>query len=131
MGIAYFVVGAVGTGVGVFAHIVHQGYVAVDRENVLFPSIAVNRLGIGAMAFTLSGPDFFPSAAYVRFALRRPAGAIHVSAAGVLPEDGFSGYTAFGSPTPGVARWCDYSAAVAAEAPSGWVTSSSRARLVP
>jgi len=33
----------------------------------------------------------------------------------VLPEDGFSGYKAEGSPTPGVARWGDYSAAVAAD----------------
>ena len=60
VGVAYFAVGAIGTPGGVFAHILHQGYVAVDGENVLFPSIAVNRFGIGAMSFTLSGPDFFP-----------------------------------------------------------------------
>ncbi|MGE5292448.1 MAG: hypothetical protein ACM3ML_35720 [Micromonosporaceae bacterium] len=115
VGIAFFVVGAAGTPGGVFAHILHQGYVAVGNENVLFPSIAVNARGAGAMAFTLSGPDFFPSAAYVRFNLGRPVGAIHVSGAGVLPEDGFSGYASEGSPTPGVARWGDYSAAVAAD----------------
>src|SRR5262249_28094897 len=56
VGIAYFTVGAVGTPAGTFAHILHQGYVAVNGENVLFPSIAVNRFGVGAMAFTLSGP---------------------------------------------------------------------------
>jgi hypothetical protein len=115
VGIAYFAVGAVGTPAGTFAHILHQGYVAVNGENVLFPSIAVNRFGVGAMAFTLSGPDFFPSAAYVRFALGRAVGAIHISGPGVLPEDGFSGYAAEGSPTPGVARWGDYSAAVFAD----------------
>jgi hypothetical protein len=115
VGIAYFVVGAVGTPGGVFARILRQGYVAVDGENVLFPSIAVDERGIGAMAFTLSGPDFFPSAAYVRFNFGRPVGAIQISGAGVLPEDGFSGYAAEGSPTPGVARWGDYSAAVAAD----------------
>ena len=95
--------------------ILHQGYVAVNGENVLFPSIAVNRAGVGAMAFTLSGPDFFPSAAYVRFAFGRTVGPIHITGAGVLPEDGFSGYAVFGSPTPGVARWGDYSAAVFAD----------------
>ena len=115
VGIAFFAVGAFGTPGFLSAHILHQGYVAVDGENVLFPSIAVNRFGVGAMCFTLSGPDFFPSAAYVRFAFGRPAGAIHISGAGVLPEDGFSGYAAFGSPTPGTARWGDYSAAVSAD----------------
>ena len=116
VGIAYFAVGAVGTPFGIFAHILHQGYVAVNGENVLFPSIGVNRAGVGAMAFTLSGPDFFPSAAFVRFAAGQAVGPIHISGPGVLPEDGFTGYkTVFGSPTPGVARWGDYSAAVFAD----------------
>jgi hypothetical protein len=112
VGIAYFTVGAVGTPFGVFAHLLNQGYVAVNGENVLFPSIAVNRFGFGAMALTLTGPDFFPSAAYVRFDLGRAVGPIHITGPGALPEDGFSGYAATGSPTPGVARWGDYSAAV-------------------
>ena len=115
VGIAYFAVGAVGTPVGIFAKILSQGYVAVKGENVLFPSIAVNRFGVGAMAFTLSGPDFFPSAAYVRFAFGQAVGPIRITGPGALPEDGFSGYAAFGSPTPGVARWGDYSAAVFAD----------------
>ena len=113
VGIAYFTVGAVGTPFGIVAHILHQGYVAVNGENVLFPSIAVNRSGVGAMAFTLSGPDFFPSAAYVRFALGRAVGPIHITGPGALPEDGFTGYAAFGP--DGVARWGDYSAAVFAD----------------
>jgi len=115
VGIAYFAVGAFGTPGFLSARILTQGYVAVDGQNVLFPSIAVNRSGVGAMCFTLSGPDFFPSAAYVRFAFGRPVGAIHISGAGVLPEDGFTGYNAFGAPVPGVARWGDYSAAVSAD----------------
>jgi hypothetical protein len=115
VGIAYFAVGAVGSPFGIIAHILHQGYVAVNGENVLFPSIAVNRAGVGAMAFTLSGPDFFPSAAYVRFALGRAVGPIRITGPGALPEDGFTGYAAEGSPTPGVARWGDYSAAVFAD----------------
>ncbi len=112
VGIAYFTVGAIGTPGHLFAHILRQGYVAVDGANVLFPSIAVNRSGRGAMSFTLSGPGFFPSAAYVRFAAGRAVGSIHIAAAGAGPEDGFTGYKAFGG--NGVARWGDYSAAVAA-----------------
>jgi len=112
VGIAYFVVGALGTPGGLSAHILQQGYVAVNRQNVLFPSIAVNRSGVGAMCFTLSGPNFFPSAAYVRFASGRTAGPIHISGAGTAPEDGFTAYQAFGG--NGVARWGDYSAAVSA-----------------
>ena len=116
VGIAYFAVFAIGTPLGVVAHIVNQGYVAVAGENVIFPSIAVNQAGVGAMAFTLSGPDFFPSAAYVRFILGQAVGPVHISAPGAAPEDGFSGYTTvFGSPTPGIARWGDYSAAVFAD----------------
>ena len=115
VGIAFFAVTAKGTPGMVSASIANQGYVAVDGENVLFPSIAVTSNGVGAMSFTLSGPDFFPSAAYVGFANGQTVGDIHISGAGVLPEDGFSGYKSEGSPTPGVARWGDYSAAVAAD----------------
>jgi hypothetical protein len=113
VGIAYFVVGAIGTPGTLVAHILNQGYVAVDGENVLFPSIAVSRSGVGAMCFTLSGPDFFPSAAYVRFASGQTAGPIHISGPGTAPEDGFTAYQAFGG--NGVARWGDYSAAVFAQ----------------
>src|SRR6266487_1793802 len=50
VGIAYFTVGAIGTPGHLFAHILRQGYVAVDGANVLFPSIPVNRSGRGAMS---------------------------------------------------------------------------------
>lgn len=110
IGIAYFSVAAESSGGGVSAEITHQGYVAVTGENVLFPSIAVTRDGTGAMAFTLAGPDYYPSAAYVRFADGRATGPVFVTGAGAAPEDGFTAYGAFGG--SGVARWGDYSAAV-------------------
>jgi hypothetical protein len=115
IGIAYFVVGAIGTPAGVAAAIVHQGYVAADSENVLFPSIAVNEAGLGTISFTLSGPDFFPSAAYMRFGFIQPVGPIQIAGPGTAPEDGFTGYNFFQEPVPGVARWGDYSAAVFAD----------------
>ena len=121
VGIAYFVVEVqgdsqqnaqtLGENNAVSAQIAKQGYVAVNGENVLFGSIGVDSNGVGAMGFTLSGPDFFPSAAYVRFDEDGPNGPIHVTGAGVLPDDGFTAYQLFGG--NGIGRWGDYSAAVA------------------
>ena len=135
VGIAYFVVAvqagennqdganrqALGDEGGVSAEIARQGYVAVNGENVLFPSIGVNANGQGAMVFSLSGPDFFPSAAYVRFNQDGVSGPIHITAAGVLPDDGFTSYAAFVGPNNGIARWGDYSAALADRDGSIWM----------
>jgi hypothetical protein len=69
------------------------------------------------MTFTLVGPDYYPSAGY---AVIGPSGAgdVHILGAGAGPEDGFTGYTAFGGSR--TARWGDYSAAVAAEDGTIW-----------
>jgi hypothetical protein len=118
-GIAYFVVSPAGPG-GVFSPtIAAQGYVAVNQENVLFPSIGVNGSGSAVMSFTLVGPDFFPSAAFSRISIVGGAGTVHVSGAGQDPEDGFTAYPAFGG--GGTARWGDYSAAVADLSGNVWV----------
>jgi len=84
----------------------------VQGDNVMFPSIGVTESGKGVMTFTLSGPDFFPSAAFVKVNGKTGAGNVQVIGPGVAPEDGFSGYAALGG-AKGVARWGDYSAAVA------------------
>lgn len=119
VGIAWFEIKPGSSVSRMTAHVVHQGYVAVDNENVLFPSIAINSEGQGVMGFTLSGPDFFPSFAYIRMSTGGAGNAVHLVAQGALPEDGFSGYPAFGG--AGVARWGDYG--FAAVAPNGdvWV----------
>ena len=49
----------------------------------------------------------------MRFAVGRTVGAIHIAGPGALPEDGFTGYAAFGG--NGVARGGDCSAAVFAD----------------
>ncbi len=86
-----------------------QGYVSVANNSVLFPSVGVTPDGRATVAFTLVGPDYFPSAAYA--SLRRgSAGPVRIVASGAAPEDGFTGYAAFGG--DGIARWGDYSAAV-------------------
>lgn len=90
------------------ATVATQGVVSETGANLLRPAIAVNAQNRGGMVFTLSGPNDFPSSAFVPV---RPnsVGGIQISRAGNEPEDGFTGYTAFGG--NGVARWGDYSAA--------------------
>ncbi|HWZ46539.1 MAG TPA: hypothetical protein VNW97_23905 [Candidatus Saccharimonadales bacterium] len=103
---------------GLRAEVEKQGYVSVQGNNVFFPSIAVGREG-AAIAFSLSGQDFFPSAAFVRLG-EDGAGRVHVAAAGAGPEDGFTGYARFGG--NGHARWGDYTAAVS-DGESIWIAS--------
>ena len=64
------------------------------------------------------GPDYYPSAAFVSIDTTSAApSSIQIAGAGAAPEDGFSGYGPIaGCPTcsgDGVARWGDYSTAVA------------------
>ena len=112
-GIAYFVVRPSLGEATLTANISHQGYVAVENEHVLFPSIGVNARGVAVMTFSLSGPDYFPSAAYAPISGEGRLGQIRLAAPGVGPIDGASGYNFFGAPQPGISRWGDYSAAVA------------------
>ena len=111
VGIAYFIVKPSVVAGQVQASMANQGYVSALNSNVLFPSIGVTASGKGVMSFTLSGPHYFPSSAYIYISASGTSGSIHIAGAGQLPEDGFSGYVAFGG--NGVARWGDYSAAVA------------------
>jgi hypothetical protein len=117
-GIAWFIVQPSGTGSTLNGTIVNQGYVSVGRNNVAYPAIGVNNSGKGVMTFSLIGEAYFPSAAYVPLDAISGAGAVRIIASGVAPEDGFTGYGAFGGR---VARWGDYSAAVADDTGSIWI----------
>jgi hypothetical protein len=119
VGVAYFIVTPGWQRDALSARVANQGYVTVAGQSTLYPSIGVNAAGRGAITFTVSGPDFFPSAAYASIDAAHGAGAVHIAAAGVLPEDGFTGYVAFGG--NGSARWGDYSAAVADAAGNIWL----------
>src|SRR5262249_9859798 len=110
VGIAYFIVSPTSSGGQAGGSIAGQGYVSVNQESVLFPSIGVNASGQALICFTVAGPDIFPSAAYAAVSTSG-SGSVHIGGAGAGPEDGFSAYSAFvGART---ARWGDYSAAVA------------------
>ena len=118
-GIAWFAVDPSISASGVDGTIAHQGYVAVNRANVLYGAIAANNDGDVAMGFTLTGTSYFPSAAWVSLT-GGTSSPVHVSAAGAGPEDGFTGYVVEGG--SGTARWGDYHAATADEAGNLWMS---------
>lgn len=118
-GIAWFATSPATSAAGdLAAALTGQGYVAVNEEDVIFPSIGVNDAGAAVMAFTLTGPDYHPSAAYAPLTLGG-AGPIYVAAAGAGPEDGFTSLKAYGG--TGSDRWGDYSAAVADTSGTVWM----------
>jgi hypothetical protein len=88
--------------------VVSTGFLASANLNVTYPAIATNAAGSGVMAFTLVGENDFPSAAYATIDATG-VGPIQIAAAGIGPQDGFSGYKAFGDPPR--PRWGDYGAA--------------------
>jgi hypothetical protein len=129
-GIAYFVVDPGVNGGVLTANITKQGYVAAPgKDSVIFPAIGATPNGTAAMVFTLVGPTptpaflfsdvFYPSMAFTRLSTTSGTGDIQLGGAGYAPEDGFSGYPEFGG--DGVARWGDYSAAVADTDGSIWM----------
>lgn len=97
--------------------VVQQGYLVAANNNLLFPSMAVDAHGHGAIAATLTGPDWYPSTVFVPFTTFSAPSILRVVAAGVLPEDGFTAYK--GVP----ARWGDYSGAVVSPDGSLWIVS--------
>jgi len=90
-------------------------YLAVKNENLIYPAVALDSAQKGAMTFTLTGPGFYPSAAFVKFNSKGPTGTVNVLAQGFAPDDGFTGYPYAPSPSniQGAGRWGDYSAALA------------------
>jgi hypothetical protein len=113
VGAAWFELEPTSTSTGVTATVTAQGYVRVGSQNLIYPVIAVNPSGDGYMAFALSGPKYYPSAAYITFTPAGPSGNVMVAAPGAAPEDGFTCYAAFVGPFYGGCRWGDYSMGVA------------------
>ena len=103
-----------------------QGYVAVAGNDVTFPSIAMTDDGRGALAFTLTGHDYYPSAAYALVTSGHGIGDVHIGAAGQGPQDDFSGL----DPSFPVARWGDYTSA-ATDGDTIWLASEYIAASCP
>ena len=95
------------------AAIAAQGYVAGPaNSHLLYPALTVNANGVAAIVFTLTGPTYFPSAAFWNF---RSPSSIHMLFPGTAAEDGFAAYR-FARP-----RWGDYSAAAVGSDNSIWM----------
>jgi hypothetical protein len=107
-GIEWFVVNPV------TPRVFNQGYLGANNANLIYPAIGVTTNGKGVMAFTLVGPNNFPSAAYASINATNGTGPIQIAAAGLGPQDGFTEYKIFSPTGNGVPRprWGDYGAAV-------------------
>ncbi len=104
---------------GVFhATLLNQKYLLVNGNNLLRPSVAVNPAGVGEISATLVGPAWYPSAVFIPVSAFGTPSTAYVAALGTAPEDGFTGYT--GDSESGIARWGDYSTAVAAADGTIW-----------
>ena len=84
-----------------------QGVIAQSGLFLMYPAIALNKDGNGAIMFSLSSPDDFPTAAFVSVK-GTSVSPIHISREGNEPDDGFTCYPPFSNL---VGRWGDYSAA--------------------
>ena len=85
----------------------NQGYVATRSADLTYPTFGVTSEGKAILSFTLTGPNDFPSLAYVNLNQQHGAGNIHIVAHGTGAQDGFTGYQAEdGVPTD--PRWGDY-----------------------
>ncbi len=123
-GIEYFVVKPGIEEGSVTAHLSRDGYFGVAGNNTNYPAIGLNSDGHGVMAFTLVGPDYYPSSAYTTFDVENGAGALRIAAAGAGPQDGFTETkveSPFGNGVPRP-RWGDYGAAVP-DGNSVWIAS--------
>ncbi|MDQ1705912.1 MAG: hypothetical protein QOF18_2278 [Frankiaceae bacterium] len=103
-GVAYYVVNPTAN------TLVKQGTLAVPNANITYPALGVTSAGHAVMALSLSGTNYFPSAAYVTLndGASSPASNVQVVGAGLGPDDDFSGYKGFLYNRP---RWGDYGAA--------------------
>jgi hypothetical protein len=113
VGVAWFEIAPTATTTGITATMTNQGYVRVAGQNLVYPVVSVNGAGDGYIAFSLMGPSYYPSAAYIPFTASGTSGSVHVAASGAAPEDGFTCYAAFVGPFYGGCRWGDYSMGVA------------------
>jgi hypothetical protein len=90
--------------------VARNGFLGLTGQNLTYPAIGVTKAGVGVVAFTVAGSNYFPSAGYANID-GHGVGAVQVAKAGKGPADGFSGYKYYGNP-PGTTRprWGDYGA---------------------
>ena len=118
-GIAWFVTTPATSGSGALsASMAGQGYLGVNKQDVMYPSIGVTPEGKAVMAFTLAGPNYHPTAAWAPLTLHG-VGPVYEAAPGRNADDDFSAVKAYGG--TGSGRWGDYSAAVSDPGGTVWM----------
>ena len=120
-GAAYWVIGT-GTfdKTGVFS-LTSQGYVSAEHEDLEMPAMAAEGTasedggnGGAIMDFTLSGTDYYPSAAFGRLSSTSGGllgSVINIADLGQSPQDGFTEYQDLGTPSYRP-RWGDFNNAI-------------------
>jgi hypothetical protein len=81
------------------------GQAGIAHTDLTYPAIGVTDSGRGVTAFTLTGDNNYPSAAFAGLDAKFSRGNVQIAAAGVGPWDGFTSYITFGAGRP---RWGDY-----------------------
>jgi hypothetical protein len=112
-GIAYFVVNPNSL------NVIVQGQAGFSDTDMTYPEVGVLGNGRGVLAFTLTGDNDYPSAAFSSLDSKVGMGSVHVVAPGIGPWDGFTSYVVFGSGRP---RWGDYGA-TAVDGSNIWIAS--------
>ena len=115
-GVAYFAFSPHLVGGNLEAGVLQQGYLAVDGNNLTYPSLAMGPNNTGIVGATLVGPNRYPSAVFIRLGLGVQPTAVSIAASGAAPSDGFTG-TWQGGFSP---RWGDYGAATRSPDGSIW-----------
>jgi hypothetical protein len=100
-------------------HIFANDTLALPDANLTYGAAAVTQSGRGVIAFTVVGPNDYPSAGYAGLDAKIGAGQVHIAAAGAGPWDGFTGIPYLGGGRP---RWGDYGAA-SADGNTIWIAS--------
>ena len=101
-----------------------SGYLGASGHDFTYPAIGVTASGRGVMAFTDTGNNTYPSAAYAPIDALVGVGTWNDVPGGVgaAADDGFSGYKQQNAPNPIRSRWGDYGAA-AVDGNSVWIAS--------
>ena len=86
-----------------------QGILADPTASFAYPALGVTPSGRGMLTFSVVSENYYPSVGYAPIDAKIGAGPWNLYEAGASPQDGFTEYTAFG--TPPRARWGDYSMA--------------------
>ncbi len=104
---------SVSDGGALSSKVVSQGVYGISGQSLIYPDLVVNGAGAGDLVFTLTGPNYYPSAAFIAFSGDALGKKAAIAAPGSGPEDGFTCYAYYVGTGYGGCRWGDYSGGVA------------------